>query len=109
MSDSERRAHARYRTKGSFLIYKPVSVISYAVDLKNISRTGAFIETSHLPPLGEELSFDILDGSGAKVAAGRGRVTRIRKEGADNASGFGVQFFQKLSRDLEARLATEEV
>lgn len=109
MSEYERREHKRYTTKGSFLIYKSVSIIAYAVELKNISRSGAFIETNHLPPLGEELIFDILDGSGVKVAAGQGRVVRICREGMDNASGFSVQFSRKLPRELEEMLVEEQV
>lgn len=104
MIDSDRREHERYSSKGSFLIYKPVSIIAYTVDLKNISRTGAFIKTSHLPPVGEELKFDILNSYGVKIAAGHGRVARIIEEGTANPSGFGVHFSKKLPKEIETLL-----
>lgn len=101
MRDSERRKYQRYASNGTFLIYKSLSIISYSLDLKNVSRSGAFINTKHLPQFGEELQFDILNTDGEKLATGHGKVARLVKEGGDLAIGFGVHFSKKLPREIE--------
>ena len=108
MQNSDRRRYERYEAKGTFLIYKTLSIISYKVDLKNVSRSGAFINTRHLPQFGEELQFDILSIDGIKLATGQGRVARLVKEGSDQAIGFGVHFSQKLPKEIEEPLMIED-
>jgi len=100
----EQREHERYSSNGTFLVYKSVSIISYMVDLKDISRSGAFIKTKHLPKFGEELHFDILNVNGVKIAAGHGHVARIVTEGENRTTGFGVHFSKKLPKETETQL-----
>jgi hypothetical protein len=109
VGNNERREHERYSSNGTFLIYKSVSIISYKVDLKDVSRTGAFIKTKHVPRFGEELTFDILTVNGAKIAAGHGRVARIVKDGTDSVTGFGVHFSKKLPEEILAPLMGDNV
>ena len=104
LRNDDRRKHERHAANGTFLIYKTLSIISYTVDLQNISRSGAFINTKHLPHFGEELHFDILSTDGEKLATGHGKVARLVKEGSLLERGFGVHFTRKLQREIEEPL-----
>ncbi len=101
MSDGERREYLRFASKGSFLIYGSQSIKAYSVDLKNISRSGAFIQTNHLLKFGERVDFDILNVDGARIASGQGRVARLMDDNGKKGKGFGVQFNTKLPKQIE--------
>ena len=105
MMNHEKREHPRHSPQASFLIYGSGSIIAYTVDLKDISKSGAFIKTKHLLQIGEEISFDIINDVGLKVIAGHGRVARIEKAGSAMPTGFGIRFATQLSGEVETSLA----
>ncbi len=109
MADNEQRRYQRYASKGSFKVFTSVSNIAYTVDLKDISRSGAFVKTIHFPRIGERITFHVLNEYGIKIARGEGRVVRILEGGMDSVVGFGVHFKDELSDEIEAILIDDAV
>ncbi len=109
MADNEQRKYQRYASKGSFKVFTSVSNIAYTVDLKDISKSGAFVKTIHFPRIGEKITFHVLSEYGIKITRGEGRVVRILEGGMDGAVGFGVHFSEELSDEIEEMLIDDTV
>ena len=98
----ERRQHDRFPAKGTLKVYTSVSSIAYSVALKDISRNGARICTTHLPQAGEKITFQILDEYGIKKYSGQGEVVWVRGRGSEKNLGFAIHFDKELGLAEEA-------
>ncbi len=109
MADNEQRKYQRYASNGSFRVFTSVSNIAYTVDLKDISKSGAFVKTIHFPRIGEKITFHVLNKHGITLDRGEGRVVRILDGGMDNMVGFAIHFSEELSDEVETMLIDDAV
>ncbi len=92
----ELRKHPRTASNGNLRIRTSISCIAYTVSLRDVSISGAFVQTTHLPNKNEKISFEILDEYGLRLANGQGRVARLVTVAHESGMGFGVQFDEEL-------------
>ena len=108
----EQRKHQRNPTSGELRIQTSLSRIAYTVSLKDVSKGGAFIHTTHLPNHGEIITFAILDSYGLRMITGHGRIVRVIDKALDSAIGFAIQFDKELDQamlDYLCALQAEEI
>lgn len=92
----ELRKHERFSAKGTFQVYTSRSNIAYLVSVKDISQSGAFIRTKHLPHPAEKINYHILNEDGIKQYSGHGRVVWVHGSGAKERLGFAIEFDREL-------------
>lgn len=90
------RKHPRNPSNGYLRVRTSISGVAYTVSLRNISLSGAYIRTVHLPIEGEHISFEILDEYGLKLTSGHGEVIRVVSVAHEMGLGFAVQFDAEL-------------
>jgi len=108
----EQRKHQRNPASGDVKIQTSLSGRAYTVSLRDISKGGAFLYSTHLPEQGESISFEILDEYGLRMIAGHGRIVRVTSRTLDSVIGFAIQFDKELDQamlDYLWALQTEEV
>ncbi len=108
----ERRKHQRNPASGDLRILTSLSCIAYTVSLKDVSRSGAFIHTTHLPEQEETITNEILDEYGLRMTAGHARIVRVANSALDSAIGIAIKFDTELDQamlDYLCTLQTEEV
>ncbi|HLE10449.1 MAG: hypothetical protein A2504_16050 [Bdellovibrionales bacterium RIFOXYD12_FULL_39_22] len=96
----ERNRQERRPSNGFMKLYTSVSICSYTVSLKDISRRGAFIKSTHLPKLGEIITYVITDKYGRSKSSGNARVVRLAQDVARDDMGFAIEMQRELSLDL---------
>jgi len=96
----ELRKHPRNPSNGNFRIRTSISCIAYTVSLRDVSQSGAFVQTTHFPQENEKISFEILDEYGLQLANGHGRVAWQVIVAHELGMGFGVQFDEELDRAM---------
>jgi len=92
----EQRKHQRNPSHKNLRILTSITGVAYTVSLRDISKSGAFIHTIHLPTLGETISFEILDEYGLRMAMGHGKVVRLTGDALETAMGFAIVFDEEL-------------
>lgn len=96
----EFRKHPRNPSDGNLRIRTSISCIAYTVSLRDVSQSGAFVQTTHFPNENEKISFEVLDQYGLRLANGHGRVVRLVTVAQELGLGFGVQFDEELDRSM---------
>ena len=92
----ELRKHPREFSSGHLRLCTSVSEVAHTVSLRDVSLSGAFVRTGHLPGPGEIVSFEILDKYGLKIENGHGKVVRVVDDAIDFGLGFAIQFYEEL-------------
>lgn len=95
--EQEQRQHERFPANGTLKVYTSISNIAYSVAIKDISKGGARIRTTHLPQAGEKITFHILNEYGIKQSTGQGQVVWVQGRGPEGELGFAIQFDQELT------------
>lgn len=97
----ENRQHERFSSKSFLRVYTNLSSAAYTVDIKDIGAKGAFVKSKFLPQVGEIVTFAIVDKYFKEVMRDSARVVWINDNGIESEIGFGIEFYSKLSKDLE--------
>ncbi len=92
----ELRKFPRKPSNGHLRVRTSISGVAYTVSLRDVSLSGAYVRTVHLPADGEQISFEILDEYGLRLAAGHGKVVRVVSIAHDTGLGFAVHFDEAL-------------
>ncbi len=87
----EKRKHERKPSNGVFRIYTSVTCCAYTVQLKDISKGGAFIRTKHQPKVNETITHVVLDDSNRDRFVGNARVAWHKENGPEADRGFGIE------------------
>ena len=90
------RKHPRNPSNGYLRVRTSISGVAYTVSLRDVSLSGAYVRTVHLPAEGEQISFEILDEYGLRIASGQGKVVRVVNVAHEMGLGFAVQFDKDL-------------
>lgn len=90
------RKHPRNPSHGYLRIRTSVSGVAYTVSLRDVSMSGAYVRTVHLPAENEQITFEILDEYGLRLASGHGRVVRVVSVAHEMGLGFAVEFDEEL-------------
>lgn len=96
----ERRKHPRRPAGRNLQIRTAGTGISYTVSLRDVSKGGAFILTTHLPTLGDTITFEILDEYGLIMTTGQGQVVRLVDTAHDATTGFAIHFDEELDQAM---------
>lgn len=100
----QKRAHERLPSSCQFRVYTSVSRMGYSVDLIDVSRSGAFVVTKHMPSIGETINIEVMDSYGKKLFNLSAKVKNHRSISNEygTVSGFGAMFPENLSlKELE--------
>ncbi|RUM45351.1 MAG: hypothetical protein DSY80_03435 [Desulfocapsa sp.] len=90
------RKYPRNPSDGYLRVRTSISGVAYTVSLRDVSLSGAYVRTVHLPVEGEQISFEILDEYGLRIASGQGTVVRVVSVAHELGLGFAVQFEKDL-------------
>lgn len=102
----ERREYPRESCDRTFRIYTSLTCCAYTVQLKDVSKRGAFIRTNYLPEIGETITFVILSKTGFEIFTGNARVTWINENCRIDDMGFGIELETVLDDELLEDLTT---
>jgi len=106
MTRDKRTAERLPAQRGS-LAYTSFSNIPFNVTIANVSRTGAFVMTPHLPRVGERVVLKAKDIEGHEIVSLQGTVRRVRDLFERATWGFGLEFDAALSdREIELLMAS---
>lgn len=94
------RKHERYPTDVWIKIYSSFVPGSYTVNIKNYSQTGFFVQSKHLPKIGETITFEVLDSRFRPIFTSNAVVRWIKSDGVLDERGFGVQMFKDLGEKI---------
>lgn len=97
---NEKRSHPRKVGTRDLHIEGPEGSSSYAVSVKDVSRSGAFIHSCNLPVPGETIHFKILDEYGLEMTTGQAMVMRVVDKGMSGVTGFAIHFETELDPAL---------
>lgn len=97
---SEQRRYQRKSAFGNLLVQSSRSGMSYTAFIKDISMSGAFIHSAHVPNSGEKISFKFLDEFGLGMANGQGKVVRIFESEQAKPRGFAVHFDVQMDQTM---------
>ena len=103
----QKRSYVRFSASCQFRVTTSLSRISYGVEVKNISRGGAFIITNHTPPVGEVINVEVLDRYGRTLFNCSSQIKSIRSISNEfgHKSGLGIQFTEVLTDNQLEQLA----
>jgi len=100
------RKHPRNPSDGYLRVRTSISGVAYTVSLRDVSLSGAYVRTVHLPAKGEQISFEILDEYGLRLASGQGLVIRVVSVAHELGLGFAVEFNEDLDMAMLDFLST---
>lgn len=103
MNDSEdKRRHPRVQSEGIFKVYTSLTACKYTVKLADISKGGAFIRTSHIPNIGEIVTYAIIDEKTLQERfIGNAVVKWVKERGcAEEEMGFGIELEKELEDEV---------
>lgn len=78
----------------------------YSVNIKDIGKGGAFLETPFIPKIKEVITYEILDSKLKLLYIGNGVVSRIKTTGPKDYYGFSITFSENLP-DSILKMVTE--
>lgn len=107
VGNTEKRRHERRASGGLFRLYSSVTRGAYTVELKDISKGGAFIRSRHRPQLNETITFVVLDDNNRDRFVGNARVVWLKETGAELERGFGIQLERHLAEEMLAELTKQ--
>lgn len=108
MNDEEKRKHPRKKSTGKMRVYTSVSTAKYTVHLKDVSVKGAFINSKHIPKMGETITYSVIDDRTFKeIATGNAVVKWIKPRGTETTKGFGIELEKELTEELLEILNSE--
>jgi hypothetical protein len=96
----DRRKHQRIPSTEKLRIHTSITSLTYTISLRDVSKGGAFIQTTQLPIPNETITFEIIDEYGLKMDSGRGEVIRIEDTTLELTSGFAVCFEKELEQAM---------
>lgn len=105
----EKRRHPRVKSDGVFRVYTSVSTCKYSVRLSDISRSGAFIRTPHIPKMGEIVTYTIVDDiTHEDRFIGNAVVKWIKNKNCnEDEMGFGIELEKELADEILEELASK--
>ncbi len=99
--EKEKRSHPRKIGTRDLYIEASKGSGSYAVSVKDVSRSGAFVRSSSsLPVPGEAICFKIFDEYGLEMTMGQATVMRVVDNSISTVTGFAIQFETELESAL---------
>lgn len=103
----EKRKHPRIQKMGIMRLYTSLSTCKYTVNLRDISRGGAFIKTKHIPKMGEIVTYIIVDENSYKeLFIGNAVVKWIKdKNCTEDEMGFGIELEKELEDEVFKAIA----
>ena len=106
----QKRTHERLPSSCQFRVYTSVSRMGYSVDLIDVSRSGAFVITRHMPAIGETINIEIMSSYGKKLFNLNAEVKNHRSITNEygTVSGFGVMFSETLPLDQLEGISNSE-
>lgn len=98
----DKRKHPRIQKTGIMRIYSSLSTCKYTVEVRDISRGGAFIRTKHLPKIGEIITYIIVDDQSYKeLFIGNAEVKWIKDKNCnEDEIGFGIELDKELEEEV---------
>ncbi len=105
--NEEKRRHPRIPTTGIMKVYTSLTNCKYTVQLKDISRGGAFIRTKHLPKIGEIITYIIVDDASFRELFIGNAIVKWIKDGKCNEDeiGFGIELDKELEEEVFKQIA----
>ncbi len=90
------------RQSGDFdmRIYTSVKKGAYSVKASDIGVGGAFIKSTHMPKIGEIISFEFYNSMYKPIHMGNAKVCRIKSNTVKREKGFAIMFYEKISSSL---------
>ncbi len=103
----EKRKHPRIQATGVMRVYTSLTNCKYTVQLKDISRGGAFIRTKHLPTIGEIITYIIVDDASFKeLFIGNAIVKWVKDRNCnEDEIGFGIEMDKELEDEVFKAIA----
>ena len=83
-----------------FRIYSNIAPCKYTVQLKNISKKGAFIQSRFLPNVNEIITYCIVDNTNNEQFMGNARVVWCKSDCSSVEKGFGIELETELDDNL---------
>ena len=102
MSGHEKRKHPRHTSNALLRVYTDITNCAYTLQLKDISKGGAFVRTDHVPNIGDIITYVILDKNFKQRFVGNAKVVRVVPEGIDR--GFAIELEKELVDEISADL-----
>ena len=90
------RKEERKPSKGALRIYTSVSICAYTVEIRDISKTSAFVRSKHIPEINETITYSILDKYGRVQMTGNGKVIRIDTQAIAEEIGFAISLQKEI-------------
>jgi len=103
----EKRKYERKPSNAIFRIYTSVTCCAYTVNLKDISKGGAFIRTKHQPKANETITYVVLDDTNTDRFVGNARVAWCKENGPEADRGFGIEVEKELMEEIVRELHEE--
>jgi hypothetical protein len=94
---NELRRHERKESSGMFRVYTNLTCCAYTVQLRDVSKNGAFIRNKHLPQVGDVITYMVLDNVATVHQAGNAKVVRVQAQGTEDEVGFAIEMEQALT------------
>lgn len=100
----EKRLAPREDQNVNFRVYTSIARVAYTLETDNVSSTGAFLKTRLYPEVGEIITFDAIDRRLQRVYTGHAKVKWVHRTSDMSKSGFGIEFTEKLDREIIKKL-----
>lgn len=91
------RRYPRIPVAATLKLYTNLTCAKYTVNVTNMSRKGAFIQSKHLPDIGETISYSVVNENGDETFAGNAKVVWIKNEGT---IGYGIEVDEEFHQDF---------
>ncbi len=100
--NEEKRRHPRVQSDGLFRVYTSLTACKYTVKLADISKGGAFVRTTHIPKIGEIVTYSIVDEKTLEDRfIGNAVVKWVRDRGCpESEMGFGIELEKELEDEV---------
>jgi hypothetical protein len=91
------RRYPRIPVAATFKLYTNITRAKYTAQVTNMSRKGAFIQSKHLPEIGDVISYCVIGENGEEYFAGNATVVWLKCEGTP---GYGIEVDQEFHEDF---------
>ena len=102
----DKRKFKRINKEFDLRVYTSLTSGAYSVKVKDIGRGGAFIQSKHLPEIGETITFEFLDNFLKSIYMDNAKVLRTEVVSSEEERGFAVIFYKPLKDDFLEKIVS---